>query len=144
MKDNFDYKQVPKAFLHCLHTPCPHSTECLRYIAALKADNDREYFSVVNPHYVSAKEKECPYFMPDSLTRFALGITHIYDNLPHAKAVKIKEILYNHFRRNTYYRIRNKERLIKPSEQEYIRKVFRREGVLEEPAFDQYVDQYDW
>ena len=37
-----------------------------------------------------------------------------------------------------------KERLLKPKEQEYIRQLFLKRGIKEEPVYDEYVEQYEW
>lgn len=143
MDSNFDYKEVPKNYTHCLNEQCVRSADCLRFKVAHYADKDIGSFLTVNPIY-AANGEECRYFQPDLMTRFASGIKHLLDNLPHTKAVKIKDILYKHFGLNTFYRIQNKKRLIKPEEQDYIREVFLKEGIEEEPVFDEYVDKYDW
>lgn len=144
MEKNFDYNTVPKTYLHCLNAHCPHAAECLRYQVSLYATPETAIISVLNPTHVAGKEKKCSYFQPDRLLRFALGITHLLDKLPHTEALRLKQEIYNHFQRNMYYRIYNKERLIHPKEQEYIRQLFLRNGIKEEPAFDEYVDKYDW
>lgn len=144
MEQNFDYGQVPRHYLHCQNAPCPLSADCLRFRAGLHIDKETPHFSIVNPAYVAGLEGECPYFRRDRLIRFAAGITHLYDTLPHAKALKIKQTIGSHFERNAYYRIRNKQRLIKPGEQAFIRQVFKDEGIEEEPVFDQYIERYDW
>ena len=46
--------------------------------------------------------------------------------------------------RTTYYRCYRKERLLKPKEQEYIRQLFLKRGIKEEPVYDEYVEQYEW
>jgi hypothetical protein len=43
-----------------------------------------------------------------------------------------------------YYRIKNKERLLHPVEQNQIAAIFVKHGVKATPEFDSYVDQYDW
>ena len=48
-----------------------------------------------------------------------------------------------YFGKTIYYRCCNKERLIKPKEQEYIQGLFRRRGVTETPQFDEYIEYYD-
>ncbi len=144
MKEDFDYNQVPKNYLHCLYTQCSRSKECLRFRVASRVPPDVEVISVVNRTYVAGKEEKCPYFRHTRLVCFALGITRIFDNLPHTQALKINRILYNYFQRNMYYRIRNKQRLISPEEQSFIREVFRKEGISEEPVFDEYKYEYDW
>lgn len=142
MKENFNYQNVPDTFLHCLHAQCPRSSDCLRFLVAAHVDQDKTHFSIVNPGYVAVRE-ECRFFHPARLNRFALGMTHLFDNLPYAKARKIRTMLYNYFDRSIFYRIRNKKRLISPEEQDFIQQVFRGEGIEEEPVFDEYIEQYD-
>ena len=43
-----------------------------------------------------------------------------------------------------YYRIRNKERLLHPCEQEQIAAIFLKHGIKTKPEFDRYIDKYDW
>ncbi len=144
MKETFDYTQVPYGYYHCLHTQCPRAQECLRLYVALHASTEVVIFKVINPAFVCGKEDACRFFQSNRLSRFAMGITHLYDELPHNKAVEIKRILFAEFQRNTYYRIQHKQRYIRPAEQEFIREVFRREGIQQEPVFDEYIDKYDW
>ncbi|NDV58237.1 DUF6078 family protein [Bacteroides sp. 519] len=144
MKKDFNYKDVPQTYPHCLHAQCPQAQKCLRFYVAQHADEETQTFPLINPNYLNGKEESCPYFQLNVLTRFASGITHLFDDLPHAKAVKIKQIIYNYFKRNMYYRILNKERLIKLDEEAFIRGVFKKEGIDTEPVFDEYVYKYDW
>lgn len=144
MEKDFDYNSIPKTYLYCLNAQCPHSAQCLRHQVAMHADPELMYLSVVNPAYVAGKEKNCPCFQSDHISRFASGITHLLDKIPHVQAVRLRSALYSHFGRNMYYRIRNKERLIRPEEQEFIRQLFLKNGINEEPAFDEYVELYDW
>ena len=102
MSPDFNYSEVPATFLHCLNKQCKHS----------------------------AKES-CPYFMADKKKRFALGITHLLDNVPHKEALGIKRELMAELNRTTYYRCYRKERLLKPKEQEYIRQLFLKRGIKE-------------
>ena len=143
MEKDFNYQNVPKNYVHCLNAQCPRSADCLRFQVALHANPETSFFQVVNPACVVDK-KECQYFRPDCLRSFALGITHLFDNLPLKKAVKMRKILYGHFKKNMFYRILNKERLISPEEQDFIREAFYKEGIEEELVFDKYVDKYDW
>ena len=52
--------------------------------------------------------------------------------------------MLEHFGRNAYYRFRRKEQLITPSEQKYIRQLFRKKGITDEPIYDEYVERYEW
>jgi hypothetical protein len=143
MKENFNYKDVPANYMHCLNSQCPRSADCLRFQVALRVDRDTTSFAVVNPAYVASRQ-ECPFFQLDRLTRFASGMKHLFDNVPYAKAIEVRDTLCSHFERNTYYRIRNKSRLITPEEQAIIRQIFRDAGIQEEPVFDEYLEQYNW
>lgn len=144
MEKDFDYNTVPKTYLHCLNAHCPHTAKCLRYQVSQHITPETVSISVLNPTHVAGKEQKCAYFQPDRLSHFTLGITHLLDKLPHTEALRFKEEIYNYFHRNMYYRVYNKERLIRPKEQEFIRQLFLRNGIKEEPVFDEYVDQYDW
>ena len=143
MNENFNYKEVPKNYTHCLNAQCPRSAECLRFKAACHADQRKTSLVVVNPAYV-ANAGECQFFQPIRFVRFARGITQLLNNLPHTQHVRIRKMLYNHFNKNVFYLILNKQRLIKPKEQDFIRKLFINEEIAVEPVFDEYIELYDW
>ena len=71
-------------------------------------------------------------------------MSHLLDDIPHATAVAIRKEIYSLMGRSMYYRILNKERLLHPIEQEQIADIFRQYGISAKPAFDGYVDKYDW
>ena len=48
-----------------------------------------------------------------------------------------------HFKQATYYRCRRKERMLDPSEQEYIRKLFVSKGIKELPVYDEYIENFE-
>ena len=52
--------------------------------------------------------------------------------------------MLEYFGRNSYYRFLRKERLISPSEQKYIRQLFRKRGIEDEPVYDEYLERYEW
>lgn len=144
MEKDFNYHEVPYTFMHCIHTSCVRANDCLRYRVMQHATPDRASITIVNPVQIPENGNDCPHFFADQKARYALGITHLLDNIPHKVAVQIRNILYMYFQRNIYYRIRNQERLIKPAEQDYIRQVFLKKGINEEPVFDTYIEQYEW
>ena len=144
MKEDFNYNEVPGNYLHCLHAQCPRSADCLRFQVTHHVYPTIASISVINPNHVVGKEEACPNYQPDKLSRFALGITRLYDNIPYAKAVKIKQMLLSHFQRNMYSRIRKKERYISPEDQQTIRNILQKEEIKEEPVFDEYIYKYAW
>ena len=138
-----NYKEAPQDFLYCQKKQCSQSDACLRFQAGLSIDATLSHFSIVNPLYVEDRA-ECPYFRSTEPIRCASGITHLFDNLPHAKSHKIKYLISNYFSKGTLYRITIKERLIKPEEIAFIQSLFTKEGITEEPLFDEYVEMFDW
>ena len=144
MSPDFNYSEVPATFLHCLNKQCKHSAKCMRYLVTAYVPANYPVISTVNPNYFSSHKESCPYFMADKKKRFALGITHLLDNVPHKEALGIKRELMAELNRTTYYRCYRKERLLKPKEQEYIRQLFLKRGIKEEPVYDEYVEQYEW
>lgn len=140
MKENFNYQDVPKGYVHCLNAQCQHASECLRAKAGLFADEKVHYFRTINPVYVSNQE-ECRYFHPDLLIRYASGVTNLFVNLPYKKALKLKKIVHNYFGHSVYYRVYNQTRLISPEEQAFIREVFIKEGIETEPVYNEYIEK---
>lgn len=144
MKGDFDYKEVPKNYLHCVHSSCKRSGECLRFLVTRHADPKIHRIYIVNPTSLTGNNDGCAHFQPDELTCFGWGITHLFDNIPYKKALKIKRILCNGLERNTFYRIQRKERQINPNEIVFIRELFKKEGIEEEPTFDELIYKYNW
>lgn len=144
MKPDFNYNTVPYQFAHCLNDQCPRAGECLRHLIVRHIPAECETVNIVAPMYATANSESCSYFRQDKSVKFAQGITHLLDNVAHADAVILRDQLYTYFKRNTYYRIRNKERLIQPDEQEYIRKLFLKRGITEEPIYDEWIEGYKW
>lgn len=144
MKPNFDYDSSPYNFAHCLNTDCLRAEACLRRQMALRIPLKRATVTVVNPAHTTPTGENCPNFKADSTLRFARGMTHLLDHVPHNDALLIKEHLLSYFGRTQYYRLWRKERLFSPDQQEYIRQLFRKRGLSEAPVFDEYVEVYDW
>lgn len=144
MKPDFDYATVPYGFAHCLNDQCPRAGQCLRRLVVNHIPAECETINLVTPAYAATHGENCRYFLPDQLQKFAQGITHLLDNVTHSDAVVLRDQIYSYFKRNTYYRIRNKERLIFPEEQAYIRHLFLKKGITEEPVYDNIVEKYMW
>lgn len=144
MDEKINYKDVPKVYLYCQHKQYRRRNKCLRYQAMLSIPPTVEHYTSVNPLYIAGKESTCKYFQPFCTTRFALGMDGLLDNIPHSTAIAIRKDLYSLMGRSMFYRIRNKERLIHPTEQEQIFAIFLKHGIKTKPQFEQYIDKYDW
>ncbi|MDL2222785.1 DUF6078 family protein [Bacteroidales bacterium OttesenSCG-928-M11] len=144
MKKSINYKEVPQNYVHCLNTACKRANDCLRFMVGQAVPDDVTLFTTINPSAINALGGECQYFEPIKLIRYALGITHLYDNMSHAKYVQVKNAIHKYFGHARYYRIYNKLYYITPEQQDFIRDLFRKEGVEEEPVFDEYVERYNF
>lgn len=144
MDKKIDFSDVPKNYLYCNHSKCPRRNKCLRYQARLCIPQETPYYTAVNPSHIIGNEDNCTFFIPFRTLIFASGIDHILDDIPHATAVAIRKELYSLMGRSMYYRIRNKERLLHPHEQDQIAAIFSKHGIQCKPTFDKYIEKYDW
>ncbi|MDR0892609.1 MAG: DUF6078 family protein [Mediterranea sp.] len=140
-KEDFDYSLIPGNFLYCLNRQCPRSGECLRYLLSEYGASKDDAITVVSPTFVT---RDCRFYAPNRKVRFALGITTLYDDLPHKVMRTLKQMLIAYFSQATYYRWKRQERLISPEEQGIILCIFRSVGIQSAPRYDQYVEQYEW
>lgn len=143
MDTNFDYNLMPYDFVHCLNAECLRADTCLRHQMALRIPADRKTVTVVTPSSIKASGEDCPHFKVDQMVSYARGITHLLDHLPHNKSVIIKKQLLDHFGRSLYYRFWRKEYMISPAQQKDIRNIFHKNGIKEEPMFDEFISHYE-
>lgn len=143
MIDTLDYSKVPKGFVHCLNGNCKQAEHCLRYQVTLHLSAIRRDFRTLNPVWTKP-EKDCSEFMSDTPVKYAYGWTHMFDKLIHEKAVAIKDELLYHYGKSDFYRLKRKEKSFTPKAQQYVRNVFLRYGVEEEPTYDEYQYEYRW
>lgn len=144
MKADFNYDEFPGSFAHCLNEKCVRRDTCLRHQVWLRVPQTRGGVYIINPgHLASLTGEECPFFLLDQPQRFARGITCLFDDIPLRKAETIKSQLIAHLGRNTYYRCKQKKRLVRPKEQAYIKKLFLAQDITEEPQYDEYMEYYD-
>lgn len=144
MNEDFDYSHAPKAFIHCYHSQCRQAGHCLRRLAALHVPADVVCVSALSPNALPADGTGCPHFLSAEKVRIAWGIYGMFDNLPLKAARAIRKTLILHFSKTRFYRLQRKESYLTPAEQDYIRRVFRRYGVAEEPVYEFYTEEYQW
>ncbi|MDD3789515.1 MAG: DUF6078 family protein [Petrimonas sp.] len=138
------HSDFPRNFAHCLASTCPQNDACLRWKAyEVLPDDMDEWITFVNPKRVPpAQRMECPYFLKMEQLRYAKGMKHLFDSVPHSDALGLKRELAGYFGHSTYYRCVRGERLIAPEEQAHIKKLFALRGLSDELHFDAYVEQY--
>lgn len=143
-KDTFDYNSVPFMFTHCFRDLCPRRGDCLRYLAGVHCTEKPYHICTVNPRRIPENPEDCPYFRSTEKVSIAWGVKKLLLNVPLQKSRVMKKQMLAHFGRNTYYRFYRRELPVSPAEQEYVRQLFRRHGVTEEPEFDEYTETYNW
>ena len=74
----------------------------------------------------------------------AYGWSKMFDKLMHEKAMAIKNDLLCSFGKNLFYRLKRHERAFTPQAQDYVRMVFRKYGIAEEPEYDYCQYEYTW
>ncbi|MDR2968379.1 MAG: DUF6078 family protein [Tannerellaceae bacterium] len=140
-----DSGEIPKRYLYCHHGKCPHRAKCLRYQAALAMPKELlPVYETVNPHHIAGNEDNCTFFKTYATLRFATGMDHLLDHIPHKVATAIKKDIYALMGRSMYYRVCSRERTLHPAEQNQIAAIFRKHGIKAVPEFDVYVEKYDW
>jgi len=143
MIETLDYSKVPAQFAHCLNENCKQAEHCLRYQTARHIPDTQREIRVLHRAW-TRPEGNCPEFKSDVPVKYAYGWTHMFDHLIHEKAVAIKQELLSHYGKAMFYRLKRMEKGFSPKEQQYVRNVFLRHGVKEEPIYDAYCDQYTW
>lgn len=137
-------KPAPTYYARCYNKQCTKADNCLRHIAVLHTTADTPFINAVNPDSFPADTTTCPYYQSAEKIHLAWGITHLLDKVPFKDGQGIRQLLISHFGKSQYYRFHRHERPLRPEDQAYIRQVFRRKGITDEPVFDSYSDEYDW
>lgn len=143
MINELDYNSVPKNFGLCLNAQCKRADKCLRYQASKFIPEDTLYVRVLNPNR-KLTGKKCTEFIDDTPVKYAYGWSKMFDKLVHEDAVAIKNDLLYSFGKNMFYRLKRYERPFTPQAQDFVRKVFKRHGVTNEPEYDLYKHEYNW
>lgn len=144
MENHFKYESVPSHFAHCFNGQCVKSNSCLRHLAAEHCTAAHPIIRTINPLCVPDNSDTCPYFRPLEKIRIAWGIKHLFDRLPYTEAKLLKSQIMARFGKTMYYRYYRKEYGVSPENQEFIRRVFSKKGIAEEPAFEYYSEEYIW
>ncbi|WP_291529345.1 DUF6078 family protein [Bacteroides sp. UBA939] len=144
MKRHSEIPLVPYNFARCFNDSCTKAGQCLHRMAATNDTAQHPTIPIINPRCIPEDTGACKYFKSTQKMRVAWGIQHLLDTVPHKDARSIKAQLIAHFGKTKYYRIYREENFLTPEEQEYIRRLFHKYGVEQEPAFESYSDEYRW
>ena len=144
MTNKIDYQNVPYDFAHCLNDRCTQADNCLRHLAATNSTSIRKFFPIVNPACYPKEGDDCPFFKTQIKKQIALGITKLLDNVPHKMALHLRRKMVAHFGKTLYYRFLRKENELLPEHQNFIKQLFKQNGINEEPVFNSYRESFEW
>ncbi len=142
MENNLDYQTVPTQYAHCFNSQCVISEKCLRHLVAKSNTSQYPTLQIINPNCIPEDTACCKYFQPIRKERLAWGFKKIFDNVPHKYATAMRQQIISHFGKTAYYRFYRHKYPLMPEDQAYICQVFKQNGIMEEPKFDKYTDEY--
>ena len=138
---DFDFTKVPSWYILCTNKECPMKADCLRYMAAQHAPDDKEVATCVMPN--ALQNGSCRWFDKISIEVWAAGFTHLYDRVMKKDYTAMRKALTNYLHgARIYYEYKRGERAISPKEQQWIRDYVRSLGYEWEVEFDRYFEGY--
>ena len=138
-------KKAKEGYTVCYVDTCPLRTQCLRWQAGPYMPHTYSSYRCVNPHFEGVATTDCPMYRNDQKVRFAKGMQNTFtDDMPKRLEPAVRNGIIRKTNRTYYYEYRNGSRLIPPSLQEEIRKLFHDKGWTKEIKFDGYEEHYDW
>lgn len=144
MENHFNYEAVPYSFAHCFNHQCVRNNKCLRHLAAEHCAPTQLFLQIINPACVPEDTGSCPYFRSVRKIRIAWGVKHLLDKVPYKEGKLLKSQMIRRFGRTSYYRYYRKEFGLSTDDQEFIRQIFKENGITEEPVYEYYTEEYQW
>lgn len=144
MKKEIDFSKMPSMYSVCWHQNCPLKDNCLRSLATGHLSSDQHYVQSINLNLTKPETGKCSFQRPVQFVRYAYGLKHIYDNVPHSKYDGIYSRIHYALKNSTYYDYYNERKPIPPHHQEYIQRVFRENGITEPVEFRRYEEAVEW
>jgi hypothetical protein len=128
----------------CFIQECPLHETCLHWLTGQYYGGETHIVTCVNPYYPTVNSLQCSMYQKDDIVKYAVGMMHIFDDVPFPIARATKKRLINLFSRKRFYEYRNGVRPIPPYEQQKIARVFQEEGWQGEIRYDGWKEDYLW
>ena len=128
----------------CFIHECPLHETCLHWLTGQYYGGETHIVTCVNPYYPTVNSLQCSMYQKDDIVKYAVGMMHIFDEVPFPIARTTKKRLINLFSRKRFYEYRNGVRPIPPYEQQKIARVFQEEGWQGEIRYDGWKEDYLW
>ena len=124
----------------CPLASCKKSSTCIRYAAYLKAQAEKESYSILNTSKFTTTEAGCENYLTPVKQRMARGFKAIYETLPKRNC----HYFWTHtsfMNETSWYRAKRGDLLLTPEEQEALLAAFRVNGADMSIGFDGYVEK---
>lgn len=144
MKEETYSLSIPTNFARCFNHQCPQASHCLRHIAAQHDTSDNLYITIINPTHYPVDGNHCEAFKSAVKVHVAWGLKQLLDKIPYEDAISIRIQLIGHYGKTGYYRFYRGERGLMPKDQAYIKQLFHNKGIMAEPTYQRYTDEYIW
>lgn len=143
MDNDFNFKQVPYHWALCYLSECGRKEECMRYqVCPLMPEGMTDHPCVL-PSVL--KREECPRFHPIKKVRAAIGFRFIFQKVLAKDITEIRSRIARYLgSQATFFRYQRGDYPLMPKQQEWIQKLFRQYGYMEELSFDKYRDIYQF
>lgn len=124
---------------YCTMTECPMKDECIRHSFYLKALNESESFTIMNPTRITCGPEGCEHRLTTRKVHVAYGFKRLAATIPQGNFHHMDWGI--HFgSESSYYRAKRGERAFYPDEQRIILAHAKAAGGNPDVGFDRYAD----
>lgn len=124
----------------CPLASCKKSGTCIRYAAYLKAQEEKESFTILNTSKFTTSDAGCENYLTPVKQRMARGFCRLYETLPKCNSHYFwTRALFTS--ETSWYRAKRGDLLLTPKEQEILLATFRENGADVSVGFDGYVEK---
>ena len=124
----------------CPLASCKKSNTCIRYAAYLKAQAEKESFTILNTSKFTTSDTGCDHYLTPVKQRMARGFRALYETLPKCNSHYFWTCV-SFMNETSWYRAKRGDLLLTPNEQEILLAAFRENGADMSVGFDGYVEK---
>jgi len=130
---------VGRNWYYCFNADCPRTAECIHFIATKFKPKNVTCGHAIYPD--ANLDGPCQHFCRVCIVKTAWGLSHLYDEVKHVDARRMKYAVMSAMSsRTSYYRVHRGEKHLSPEEQKAVKQVFASYG-YGEPQYDYYAEE---
>ena len=138
-----EYKDVPAHWPVCINEKCRRRKNCLRYMAAQVIPENVQSAKCLMPHVL--KSVPCEFYVEPKVLHFAQGFGDLFGKVTVADSPLLRRKIMRYLgSRSAFYRFKNGERLLTPTQQKWISDLFRQHGYTHKIQYTKYIDAFDF